>query len=114
MVSAGNGQNSAGAGGATLCTGKNKGADLSLIHKAICGGWLIPQELMAELPEMALKIARATEEGTRERLRAMEILRAMQRDNVEAAVLLARFEADAGVTRTKIVIEYEHREARDV
>ncbi len=67
-------------------------SSLSLIRQAVSNNWEIPDTWKAALPAMCAKIASDESKGDRERLRAVEILRAMQRDNLDAAQVLDRVE----------------------
>jgi hypothetical protein len=63
-----------------------------MIRQAVLNNWDIPDEWKAVLPKICLKMVADESRGDRERLRAIEILRAMQRDNLEAAQALDRIE----------------------
>ena len=65
---------------------------LAMIRQAVANNWDIPDAWKAALPAMCAKIASDKNKGDRERLRAIEILRAMQRDNLDAAQVLDRVE----------------------
>jgi hypothetical protein len=65
---------------------------LAMIRQAVSNNWDIPDAWKAALPAMCAKIASDESKGDRERLRAIEILRAMQRDNLDAAQVLDRVE----------------------
>jgi hypothetical protein len=58
-------------------------AGLLLIERAIRGGWAIPQHVMRTLPAVVTAIAESTD-SERERLRAVEVLLAMDRANQDA------------------------------
>lgn len=58
-------------------------AGLLLIERAIRGGWAIPPHVMRTLPAVVTAIAESTE-SERERLRAVEVLLAMDRANSDA------------------------------
>lgn len=58
-------------------------AGLLLIERAIRGGWAIPPHVMRTLPAVVTGIAESTE-SERERLRAVEVLLAMDRANQDA------------------------------
>ena len=65
---------------------------LSMIRRAVTNNWDIPDSWKAALPAMCAKIATDEKKGDRERLRAIEILRSMQRDNLDAAQVLDKVE----------------------
>ena len=67
-------------------------AALATIRRAVSNDWDIPDAWKAAPPAMCAKIASDESKGDRERLRAIEILRAMQRDNLDAAQVLDRVE----------------------
>jgi hypothetical protein len=67
-------------------------SSLTMIRQAVANNWNIPDAWKAALPAMCAKIASDESKGDRERLRAVEILRAMQRDNLDAAQVLDRVE----------------------
>jgi hypothetical protein len=58
-------------------------SDLSTLRQAISNGWKIPEELKEQLPRVIVGMIRDAR-SDRERLRAIEVLVAMQRDNVNA------------------------------
>ena len=58
-------------------------AGLLIIERAIRGGWAIPPHVMRTLPAVVTAIAESTE-SERERLRAVEVLLAMDRANSDA------------------------------
>jgi len=62
--------------------------DLALLERAARKGWDVPDELLTQLPDVAVKIALDATASARERLRAVECVRAMVSDNVAAAVAL--------------------------
>ena len=67
-------------------------SSLALIKQAVTNNWSIPDAWKNALPTLCAKIATDESKGDRERLRAIEILRAMQRDNLDAAQVLDRVE----------------------
>lgn len=67
-------------------------SSLALIKRAVSNNWNIPDNWKAALPAMCAKIATDESKGDRERLRAIEILRSMQQDNLQAAQVLDRVE----------------------
>lgn len=58
-------------------------AGLALIARAIRGGWKVPAHVLDTVPRMVADIA-ASSESERERLRAAEVLIAMERANTDA------------------------------
>lgn len=64
---------------------------LNLLRRAVNEGWPISDEIRHDAPGMLESIAR-TEEDPRARIKAIEVLRAMAKDNVDAAVALDRVE----------------------
>ena len=66
-------------------------AGLRLIQRAINGGWQIPEELMSQLPRVVTGMV-ANARNDRERLRAVEVLVSMQRDNTAALVAADKVE----------------------
>ncbi len=67
-------------------------SSLAMIRQAVTNNWEIPNEWKAVLPKICLKMVADESRGDRERLRAIEILRAMNRDNLEAAQVLDKVE----------------------
>lgn len=82
---------------------KQESAGMRLVARAIHGGWAIPAELMRTLPEEVRKIATDANYGERERLRAVELLASMERDNVAALVAADRIERLDGNRPTDLV-----------
>jgi|TARA_R110000824_G_scaffold1991_4_gene9716 hypothetical protein len=90
---------SGGKGG--LATGDRE--SLRIIKQAVTSGWDIPPEWKDSLPNLCMGIACDELRGDRERLRAIEILRAMQRDNLDAAQVLDKVERlDVGQATERI------------
>lgn len=58
-------------------------AGLRLVRRAIHGRWAVPDELLESLPRVVTGMV-ANAKTDRERLRAVEVLVAMQRDNMAA------------------------------
>jgi len=76
---------------------------LVMLKQAVANGWEIPGEWKGALPKLCMKIALDESRGDRERLRAMEILRAMNRDNLDAAQVLDKVERlDGGEATERI------------
>jgi len=57
-----------------------------LVHRAVVNGWDIKPEWKQVIPKFAMQILADTSRKERDRLRAMELIRAMERDNLDAAV----------------------------
>lgn len=77
--------------------------DLNVIKRAVGNGWKIPEQLREALPAMCAKIAIDESKGDRERLRAVEILRSMTRDNVDAAQVVDKIDRlDSGEATDRI------------
>jgi len=106
-MSDGNGQNGGNGSPQQLPTGGEGGLQLmeqsggrvrrslQIIQRAAENGWLIKDEWLEALPKVAVQIAATG--NPREKLRALEVLRAMMRDRVDAAVMLDKIERlDAG------------------
>lgn len=76
---------------------------LSLVRRAVGNGWEIPDQLRSALPALCAKIAIDEKKGDRERLRAVEILRSMTRDNVDAAQVVDKVDRlDSGQATDRI------------
>ena len=76
---------------------------LILLKRAVTSGWKIPTEWKNELPKLCMKIALDELKGDRERLRAVEILRAMSRDTIDALQVLDKIERlDSGTATERI------------
>ena len=89
-------------------------SSLAMIRQAVSNNWDIPDAWKAALPAMCAKIASDENKGDRERLRAIEILRAMQRDNLDAAQALDRVERlDEGRATDRIELGPIKWNARD-
>jgi len=69
---------------------KHRRAEMRLVGRAIRGGWDIPEEILRAMPAEVIRIAiEKKADGTyrypiRERLRAIDLVRSMLRDNREA------------------------------
>ena len=96
-------RNSSGGLGELVPEDKSARESLQLIKRAVVNGWDIPDAWKDALPKMCMKMVLDDNRGDRERLRAMEILRAMNRDNLEAAQVLDRLERlDGGMATERI------------
>jgi hypothetical protein len=77
-------------------------ADLRRLRQALAGGWDIPAELREQLPRVVVGMIRDAR-NDRDRLRAIEVLVAMQRDNVQAVALADRIERlDSGEATERV------------
>jgi len=93
----------AGGLGELVPEGNSARASLQLIKRAVVNGWDIPDQWKDALPKLCMKMVLDDNRGDRERLRALEILRAMNRDNLEAAQVLDRLERlDGGMATERI------------
>lgn len=77
-------------------------AGLRLVNRAIRSGWAIPEDLMEQLPKVIVGIV-AKAKTDRERLRAAEVLVAMERDNMAALAAADRIERLDGGKPTELV-----------
>lgn len=59
-----------------------------MIERAVRKGWKIPEDWTDKLPEVAARIAADPGKHDRDRLRALELIATLLRDNVSAAVAL--------------------------
>ena len=76
---------------------------LRMLKQALSNGWDIPADWKGALPKLCMKIALDEKRGDRERLRAMEVLRSMNRDNLAAAESLDKIERlDLGMATDRI------------
>mgnify|MGYP007046849936 CR=1 FL=1 len=81
---------------------KHDRAGLRLIKRAIHNRWEIPETLMAQLPKVVTALV-ASARTDRERLRAVEVLVAMQRDNLAALAMADKIERlDSGTPTERI------------
>ena len=77
-------------------------AGLLLIERAIRGGWSIPPHVMKTLPSIVTAVAESSE-SERERLRAVEVLLAMDRANTDALQAADRCERlDGGAATDRV------------
>ena len=65
---------------------------VNLIHRAVSEGWGVKDEDRAILPSMLSDIARDADQDIRTRVKAIDTLRMMAKDNVDAAVALDKVE----------------------
>ena len=80
----------------------NDRAGLVLVMRALREGWDIPRDVLSELPAVVVEMAR-TANSSRDRLRAIETLLAMQRANHDALVAADRCERlDGGMATERV------------
>lgn len=65
---------------------------MQLVQQAVKRGWKIPEVYYAELPPKLWQIIDNPLSPDRDRIRAMETLRSLNRDNLDAAIALDRME----------------------
>lgn len=89
---------------------------LRLLQRAVTHGWKIPEEVMQQAPEICSRILSDDMAQPRDRLRAAEVLAAMARDKVNAAIALDKMERlDDGEATERVVITPEIRaRAREI
>jgi len=85
-----------------VVTPTHERAGLRLLARAIHGGWDLAPELLRDLPRVATHVV-ATARNDRERLRAIEVLVAMQRDNLAALQVADKVERLDGGQPTELV-----------
>lgn len=73
---------------------------LRMLTAAVRNRWPIPEAMRSELPELAARIA-LNGPSDRDRLRALELLAALDRDNIAALVALDRVERLEGGEATE-------------
>lgn len=81
---------------------KHDRAGLRLIKRAILGRWQIPDDLLEQLPRVVTGVV-ANARTDRERLRAVELIVAMQRDNMAALQMADRLERLDGGSPTELI-----------
>lgn len=81
---------------------KHERAGLRLLRRAIHGRWDIPEQLLDQLPRLVTQIA-ASSQNDREKLRAVEVLVSMNRDNINALALADKVERLEEGTPTEVV-----------
>lgn len=88
-----------------IVTPRHTRASLNLIKRAVEKGWNIPQDWIDRLPAIAAKIA--TGGGNdRDRLRALEVLKAMLDSRINAAIALDKIERLDGGKPTDITTTF--------
>lgn len=106
-----------GKGGGPLLDGladPNKaGSTLAMIQRAVANGWQIPDSVKTGIPAAAVNIAADRKQKTRDRLRAMELLASLQRNNLDAMIEMAKLEMmrermaeKEPVDDVRVVVEY--------
>jgi len=91
---------------------------LVMIKRAVTNAWNIPDELKEKIPLMMAKIA-VESKLERNRIRAVEVLRYMSKDNLDAAVALDRVERlDEGksteIMSHKVAVVNDAKELRQI
>jgi hypothetical protein len=90
-------------GGQGELTPQASRSSLQMIKQAVANGWDLPAEWKQALPRFCMSIVADRTKGDRERLRATEILRAMQRDNFDGLLALDKLERlDDGTATERI------------
>ena len=83
---------------------------LRMVQRAVLNGWDVPDEARNSLPLECYAIATDPERPARDKLRAMEVLRAMAKDNLDAAMALDKIERldnpEAATERHVVKIDY--------
>lgn len=64
--------------------------DLRLVEMAVRKGWAIPDEWAEKLPQVAARIALDPGKPDRDRLRALELLGTLKRDNIGGLIDLIK------------------------
>lgn len=83
-------------------------AALRLLQRAVSEGWQIPDALWRAAPAMCARIMVDDQSDSRDRLRAAEVLAAMARDKVNAAIALDKIERlESGTATDRIVVTPE-------
>ena len=106
------GDQTGGVGGLFEQPGGRVRESLVLIQRAATGGWNIPPKWFDTLPQIAAQIALDTDAPKRDRLRALEVLRAMARDRLDAAKELDHVERLASGEATDILRLQDEAEER--
>jgi hypothetical protein len=83
-------------------------AALRLLQRAVTHGWEIPEAVWQAAPDVCARILNDDLSQSRDRLRAAEVLAAMARDKVNAAIALDKMERlDEGEATERVVISPE-------
>ena len=81
---------------------------LRLLQKAVTHGWEIPEAVWRAAPGICARILASEQSTARDRLRAAEVLAAMARDKVNAAIALDKMERlEEGEATERVVISPE-------
>ena len=118
-----NGHTNGGEGGTAPSIMQQPGGrvreSLRVIQRAVVNGWKIPDDWLKTLPQVAATIAADPNRTDRDRLRALEVLRGMAGDSVQAAIALDKIERlDNGDPTERVsvlqfnIIESEPKHAR--
>ena len=83
---------------------------LRLLQRAVSEGWQIPEAVWGAAPRICTRILADENATPRDRLRATEVLAAMARDKVNAAIALDKIERlEGGDATERVVITPEIR-----
>ena len=83
---------------------RHQRAGLRLVQRAIYNGWKIPDQIMEQMPKVVVQMV-LNAKNDREKLRAIEVLVAMQRDNLaalQAADKIERLESGGATERIEL------------
>lgn len=85
-------------------------AALRLLQRAVSEGWQIPEAVWGAAPRICTRILADENATPRDRLRATEVLAAMARDKINAAIALDKIERlEGGDATERVVITPEIR-----
>ena len=95
---------------------KSAAAGLRLLQRAVREGWQIPEGVMKAAPNTATRIMLNENASVRDRLRAAEVLTAMMRDKISAAIALDKMERldDGKATERVVISESIQARAREI
>ena len=83
-------------------------AALRLLQRAVSEGWEIPESVWKAAPGICTRILADPSVQPRDRLRATEVLAAMARDKINAAIALDKIERlESGTATDRIVVTPE-------
>lgn len=83
---------------------------LRLLQRAVSEGWQIPEAVWGAAPRICTRILADENATPRDRLRATEVLAAMARDKINAAIALDKIERlEGGDATERVVITPEIR-----
>ncbi len=97
--------------GSGLLDGMSERRGLNLLRRAVGEGWDMPANVRNEAPAFLEGVMRSSSDD-RARLKAVEILRQMAKDNVEAAVALDRvnrLEAGDATENAAVTVRFVNR-----